>query len=866
MATPRWVRAEVWNNFEAAAGTRLAIIPDVLDLEDRESVSEGQGLTLVLPINSPAQPYIAARYVLRTVFADDSVREYRILTANAGSDLTVSVDGVDPRVVLGDLVIYRTEGDGSHTYAFGDGMVLTAAEHLSKVILPALAAEGYTWIAAGTIDPTQPIDLVYNYATPLQAILALAVGYEFRLRRNGTTQYLVDILTRIGSTAATRYVRAGRDLLSLRRTLDGAPIATRVLPKGMDEGGVNASMAEAQWKVTAFTASTDVTLADPLGGDGPLLKNDQLNGFYLEKANGSRVLISDSVAATQKILVADTTNVAVNDLVKIRKTSGGEVLDYLQDPVYGAPVAGGGYGVQTKVLDTPDLPSTVNLLGNPAMRTYTTATNAPPDTWGVIPGSGLAAANVDKDTGAANWRVGGQSAKLVLSADGHGIETAYATIAPTDAKPYFSGFAGFWNDTVGAKVRGDLIAGLATLSISSMTRATAGGITTVTATTSAVHGRATGDPVEILGSTGATTADGYNGLRKVSRIVSTTVLEYQLTADPGGITLSSATLRPVYQFATPGEAAAKVWHDYGIQNVDLKKLACIVAKIRVMQDGTTAATIYADRAQLTQGAGEGQKAFIEGNGPTRLWQAANAYLNDNAPPATRYEATALDLAKLDGQTWANEDLVLGQTITFVYPGFPGSPITTRLIDLKRKLKLEGDCTLGLSTRPTDITDSLVRTPRQPRLPAPGADPRRTIRQVRVQAAKFVPKTTADLANLQYNLAGGSPAGLYPINGATALASASIVDDLLVRGGRIVALRSDLSQQTAGAGTVKLYRDGTLLSTLTAAGTGPQSDTTLSQRVGGEAYWLEASLQQVSPTIFAFLTYVELDIEIDEVKV
>jgi hypothetical protein len=398
-----------------------------------------------------------------------------------------------------------------------------------------------------------------------------------------------------------------------------------------------------------------------------------------------------------------------------------------------------------------------------------------------------------------------------------------------------------------------------------MTRATAGGITTVTVTTSAVHGRAIGDIVEILGSTGSTTADGYNGLRKVSRIVSTTVLEYQLTADPGTITLSSATLRPVYQFATPGEAAAKVWHDYGIQNVDLKKLACVVAKIRVMQDGTTGATIYADRAQLTQGSGEGQKAFIEGNGPTRLWQAANDYLAENAPPATRYEATALDLAKLDGQTWANEDLVLGQTISFVYPGFPGSPITTRLVDLKRKLRLEADCTLGLSTKPTDITDSLVRAPRQRRLPAPGVDPRRTIFTVRYDGNRLQGDTPANEANI---IRLPATPGILVAVGTVADASCSAADDSLLRGGRIVAFRAQMAFGAYGGPvTLKLEVDGTVVSTLTALavlGTDSYSDTTLALLIGVQSFVVRAHLAPTGgiPSFAAGIIAFELDVAMD----
>ncbi len=867
MASPRCTRLEVWSNLQCAGGTRLVVIPDLLAAQDVHAVSGENQLTIRLPLESAAYASLAARRVLRVVFADDSFEEWRILKASAertpAGSLLGKVEAGDPYLALGDATIYRTEADGTHTHQF-DGLGRTAAQHLSDFILPALATEGYTWVAAGTIDDIAPIDLVYDYTTPLAAVqyLAQALGLEFQFRRNGTTQYLVDLRTRIGSSAATRYIRAGRDLQRLLRDIDAAPMATRVLPKGADEGGLRATMAEAEWRVAAITASTDVTLEDPLGGDPPIGEDDQLNLLYLEKPNGTRVQITDSVESTQKASIADTTGLSVGSLVKIRKTSGGEVLDYLESP---AQKTVAGYGLATKVLDLPDIPGTVNRVSNPAMRTYSTASNAPPDSWESAPGSSLAAANIDKETTPSRWRVGGASAKVVAAADGQGIGPGWETIAPTTARPYVSAFMGFWNDTDSSKLRVELLLGLDLVAVTSMTRATAGGITTVTVNTGSAHGRAVNETIEIAGAVGATTADGYNGVQRVTRVVDTDTLEFQLTADPGTIS-GAITMRRVWHFKTPGNPATKTWLDLGIANIDATALdptVPSVAKVRVVQDGATGTTHYVDRAQITLGSGEGQRPFIEGSGPVRLWQAANLHRRDFAPPATRYEVALLDLARLDGTTWAYEDLVLGQTIVAVDPDVPGSPLSTRLVDLTRDLLVEAEVTAGLSTRAADITDALVRPVRSDRWNPTRPGGTRRVVAVRFQAAKLVPKTPTDAANLLYNLAGGSSAGLYPINGATALASGSVADERIARGARIVGLRSDLRQQTAGAGTLKLYRDTTLLATLTAGSDLEVMNATLSDLVGSGAYWVESSLQQVSASIFAFLTWFELLLEIDE---
>lgn len=716
MASPRFARAEVWSGFQCAGGARQAVIGDLLAAEDQRAVSGEHRLSLALPAGSNAMSALTGRKVVRIVFADDTFEEWRVgklwheFTEKGA--LIARVEGTDPSLALGDVTIYRTEADGTHSHQF-EALGLTAAQHLAQYVLPALAADGYTWVAAGTLDPTEPIDLVYDFSSALAVVryLAEALGCEFTFRRNGSTQYLIDLPNRIGSSAPTRYVREGRDLLRLLRELDTAPMATRVIPKGADSGGLRATMADAEWVVTAITPNVDVTLADPLGGDGPLLEDDQLNGCYLLKTNGTLQAITDSVASTQKVLVASTTGITVGDKLRVRKTAGGERLDFLESPSQRAA-----FGLASKVLDRPDIPDTRNLLANPAMRVYTAASNAPPDNWRIIPGCGLAAASVDKETSAARWRGGGQSAKVVGAGDGQGIETDYCTLSPSAAQPYVSGFGSFWQETAGASVRVDLVLGKGAVSIASMTRATAGGTTTVTVNTSAAHGLASGALAEVLGVTGATTADGYNGVQLVT-VVDTDTFTYQLPTDPGAITLSSATARQVWTFPDRGHpnvtVAAQRWVDLGFAGIDANALGATVAKVRVMQHGSTAATLYIDRAQITPT--DTQRDFLEGNGATRLWQAANVYLRDQGPPAARYDVALLDLARLDGGKWANEDLALGQTIVAVHADFPGSPITTRVIDLRRNLLVEGEATAGLSTRPQDITDSMVRPRTPPRI-------------------------------------------------------------------------------------------------------------------------------------------------------
>jgi hypothetical protein len=879
---PRLSVVDVWTDLQSAGGTALGLIPDVQRLTRSRSVP-GAGdneIIVELPRLSTAWNHIRANRVIRLTMSDGSVEEYRIQgmdEQDSEQGLTSSVTAAWPDVDLANLgPVYRQEADGSVVFTF-DALGLTISQHLSQFILPSLAAAGATWFIAGTVDPTVPLDMTYSNVTPLQACLQLAAALkvEFRLNRISGTQWGLDFLTQIGASANRLYLQSGKNLVGVKRQQDAVPMMTRVTGLGASVDGVSATLANAVWKVASAPSGTTLRLVDPVGGAGPILEDNQLNNLYVQKyPNGAWIQVTASTLANHEITTASAHGIVANDPVRFAAGSTGQALTQLSSPSSETT-----YGKIHKFLNRPDLPGTVNLISNPGMRTYSTATNAPPDTWAVTMPSGtsvtrLSVNNVDKETTAGRWRSGGQSAKVVTVNDGDGIETAYATLDLIDARPFASGYAGFWNDTDGAKVRVQLVLGKATVSISGTpTRATAGGITTVSITTSAAHGLTVGADVEVAGITGGTTADGYNGIRKVSRVPSSTTLEYQLSADPGTVSVSSATVRPVFIFKTSGTGVSKAWEDLGWQNCanaggKTKDLGVTVGKVQIVQDGATGATLYIDRAQLTVGAGEGQQAFLEGSGGVQLWQAVNLALSTGKFPSVRYDGEILDLGRLDPVRWPYDDLTLGGPVDIDDPRW-GIDASTRILQVRQVLRSPaGDdavATVVLSNRDGDLSDDVrkIARPSAPVPPAPG--PKRRIVPVRFQAARFVPKTSADAGRLTYN-AFGTQAGLFPSSTTAGEASASVADDLGALGGRIVGMISDLQQILAGAGTLKLRRDTTLLTTLTADDNATQADLTLSEVIGtGSSYVIEASLTQVSVTIYPFFTYVTLLVEIDDAQ-
>lgn len=872
---PRLTLAEVWSNLQSQSGTALCAIRDLQSLT-RTRALPGTGdnvLEGTLPRLSPAWAHLRELRVIRLTFMDpvtgaESVEEWRITElqeeASESAGYRSGFKALWPEIDLASCgEMERAEADGTIVDKFEPGP--QTPTQYATLILARAADLGATHFTVGTIDAIGIVDLVLDKMTPLAALLYLAESIsgttgrrcEFQIRRNGGSNYFVDLITQIGGSAPRRYLQLGKNLQGVRRSRSAVDLATAVRVSGAAVDGVAASISEALWKVSATPSGTVFRLVDPAGGDGPILEDDQLNPMYFRKwPSGSWIQVADSARSNQEVTSSGAHGLATNDLVQFAADSTGKALTVLTSPSAIAI-----YGRKVKPLDRSDIPGHINLITNPAQRDYAASANGPPDGWAIIPGCGLAAANVDRET--TRIRTGIYSTKLVTSGDGQGMETPYASISPLDAKPHFSGYHGFWNDTNGGRVRVDLLAGIATVGISSMSRAVNGiasGVA-VTVNTSAVHGLAVGDLVEILGVTGGTTADGYNGVRKVSRIVDADTFEYQLTANPGTISLSSATMRKVWIYQATSQVS-KAWDDLGYQNADLKARSATVAKMRIMQDGTTGLTLYAERAQLTQGKGEGQLAFIEGSGGTQLWQAANRYQNEKNTPEVQYDVEALDLGRLNPTVWKYDDIELGGAIDVDYQPID-LDVSTRVLGFTQELvgSEQGDdgvIRLTASSRPGDFTDETVRPSRPGRLPVGPPSLRRDVKTIHIQGGKFPPVSAADAANVFYqNLGTGQSATVQ--SGVTGRISGAVVDEMLARGGRIVAFRFG-GFAVIGTVTVLLQRDGTTIATV--ATNAEQSDTTLNQLIGTETYSVYATLTGTNPGSQMVVDWVEIDVQID----
>jgi hypothetical protein len=431
LTVQRMRRLEVWSDLACTGGTRQAVIGDAATCVASVTLAGDDQLTITLSINSLAVGWLAEGKVLRVDESDTSFDEWRIVgvTTDTGTQM-VQVTATPVAHDLADRgIITQTLPDGTVLHDIA-AVGLTPTVVIDTFILPTLVAAGVTWVARGTVTPTSPVDVSYAWDTPLAALKRLAedTGTEFQLQRNGTAGYLIDLIASIGGDAPVADLRAARNLpgLAYDRTVVGQP--TRIYPRGASEDGIAASMAIAPWKVTDVAGSV-VSLADPLGGDGPIAFDGQLVGCKLRKVDGTTTNVTASSASGQNVTVASATGIAVDDIVMFRDPSGND-LTYLEHPTLVTEPG----GLRVGVLDQQDIPDTVNLLVDPGMRDWP---------FGATPGQWAAVGSVTATKDTVLTEIGGALCHLVATADGGGIETALAPIVPvpTADHPYLSGYA-----------------------------------------------------------------------------------------------------------------------------------------------------------------------------------------------------------------------------------------------------------------------------------------------------------------------------------------------------------------------------------------------------------------------------------------
>lgn len=202
----------------------------------------------------------------------------------------------------------------------------SASSILSTYVIPACP----TYVTLGTVDPTYVIpSLSVSRLTPgAMALLVrdtlrtVDVSCELRLRRNGTTDYKLDLVTQVGSSAATPIFHPGNSLVTLREKSDPTLQATRALIKGGSApDGLPGIWGRSRWKVSAVVG-TVVTLVDRNGGSSPIAFDNQLVGTYLLRVKTGRTfaITASSATAGSVTCAAGVSTLAADEDVEFRLT------------------------------------------------------------------------------------------------------------------------------------------------------------------------------------------------------------------------------------------------------------------------------------------------------------------------------------------------------------------------------------------------------------------------------------------------------------------------------------------------------------------------------------------------------------------
>jgi hypothetical protein len=352
---PQFVRLELWSKLQCQSGTKLAVLyPDDLQAAgDVRAIDDTESMTFAFTrfddsgAVRPIVTKLVARAIATVVWDDGTFDEWRVSLIDDGHGLNAPIT-VTANPLLQDLA----EGADSAT---GFGLVSasalclrnydfsvsgnTATQLWDAYVIP----NSPSWVSRGTIDPTTIIPTVtWSRLTPLalasqirDQLRAMDISCELQLRRNGVTDYKLDLVTQIGSGASVPLFHPRSNLGTIKRRTDATQQATRVFVTGdTDPSGQPGIPGRGRWKVTNVDgANKKLTLADPNGGPGPIGMDGQWVSAYIARAlTGRTFAIQASSSSAQTVTLLDVSTFAANETVEIRMTEPGNNTRAMNSP------------------------------------------------------------------------------------------------------------------------------------------------------------------------------------------------------------------------------------------------------------------------------------------------------------------------------------------------------------------------------------------------------------------------------------------------------------------------------------------------------------------------------------------------------
>jgi hypothetical protein len=694
-------RLELWNKIAAAGGSRLStggFLPYRTAWSTTRSLINPDSMTFSIPGNSEAASLVRKGLVARRWKSDSDVDWWPIdqvvTNRSAGTDVDVTCSPLSfllgQHGIIADPLASPLNGIPSTSFGF---VGLTFTEMLTTYVTTnASVTSVLPWVTLGTIEPTATFDLDVQDVNTLSLITAglgalatLGVLAEFQLDPSGA----INIFTTIGSTAPKFFVRVGKNLQSLKRTVDGSQQYSRLSPKlaTLSDGSPTA-IGLSRWNVTNV-ASNVLTLADPAGGAAPVGFDNQLNGLYVYvEATNSFVLITASSAANQTVTVTSGTGITAGMKVQFRTTNGSPatVPTFLDSPVYIATTAPG-IGIVAGQIDKSTLQAIPNLAPNAAMQAWSNLAHLP-DGWSWASGWGVP---TNTPAGGSGIVFSQNTDPLFQQVSPNSLHLAgtYGMLVspPIKIGPMYPGMP------ISARMRLILTNGWdAVLNSASLMQAQLG----IMLSDGSVHQWWDVNPSDNLRVShlqpGSARPSPWQQLGGGSFV--DIILEDQ------DITVPSA---PAFFSLNPG---ATVVSSADIAALSGSALGIVFTLFFLTQGAVFAAPIegYIDSLMITASAVPPDHQTIYGEA-NQAWQAVNAGLALVNPAQASYEVALLDLARLNLDVDPSAFPTLGGS-GVIFDAEVGANDNERLVEIVENQCVEGDTKLTFSNKNKRLTDLL----------------------------------------------------------------------------------------------------------------------------------------------------------------
>jgi len=659
----RLERVELWSAWGFATGaTRLTLLPGLHDITDTWRVGgEGSCEAKILRGDASAAEGTEQRAyadafamvlpgrVVRFVFADFSWVERRIAEVTAGAaDKGISslrLLGLSSSLAKTPPITLAGTG-GRDTFRF-DGVGLTLAQHLDNYILPAATAIGLDFLATGVTIPTGKRDVPYDADDAWKALKKIGEAFEceleFRYDYEAEAVYLDFLPTDGRIRVDTTFERETDDTLTL---VGGLPVAASTFGDQLvDPVGVRLEVGDN----AAITRK--------------LSEVEQRTRVYGAFAEGSTI-------AEAVWLVADITG----SVIELADLGGGPGPVLVDDQLNGL------------YLEADDR----------ITRTEVTDSDAGDQTITVADASAFAIGDRVRfraDSGGAP----------VLYLDDPAEVTTHGVLAGTlrrDDIPSTVNLVDNADQSVWTGASSDPADGWTGL-----------GSPTLTRTTTAAH-----IETGIYSCRVQTTTDGAGYVSPLTPVKPSPYVSgfVSFKLNSGAVRVEMVATDGVDTWIFPDGSSQKavtnttgVFVRAGVAGIDLATLGITSVRMRLVQDGPTAADFYVDAAQVTESAG--QLPLVIGAGPTQGWQAVNAELAIAAPTRARYEGTMLDFYRLNPTLYPDKALARGALHVVRDPSL-GLVEGVRLLEVRERPESPGQTAIVLSSLPGDLRSLRGRIP------------------------------------------------------------------------------------------------------------------------------------------------------------